>query len=74
MTAILAVYKATLHRRAMRYGKTAAGALRWLDKHYTGNSKACFRYQADCPNYKTVAEMQLRTFYKDVLAATSEDK
>ena len=64
-----AQYKAKLHRRAMRYGKTPGGALRWLDKHYTGNSKDAMRQQMDCAPWEAVMQCELRLFYHDAILA-----
>ncbi len=65
-------YKAALHRRAMRYGKTARGALAWLDRLYTGNTRTAFRHQMDCPPYKLTAELQLRYVYKSIVRREKE--
>ena len=59
--------KAVLHRRAMRYGRTIAGALEWLDRHYTGITKDCMRWQMDCTPAECVATVELRHFYKTII-------
>ena len=64
---IINAYKAQLHRRAMRYGKTPSGAFRWLEKHYTGNSKNAMRHQMDCGIGHTIGELELRNFYRAII-------
>jgi hypothetical protein len=62
-------YYAKLYKKCRgRYSRrTIQEALFWLDKNYTGDTRAAFRHQMDAPSWQTTVELKLRSVFKSII-------
>ena len=59
-------YHKALYLRAMRYGKTRAGALAWINNNKTGQSRKAIRHQMESDSWILTIDSLVLSLLKEL--------